>query len=260
MKASADLVHAGVAGGVPSGVCGALSVLGGPVICDPGVWFYALVPVGTAGVWAGPPGVVLGAGVWCAVPSVGSTVPEGRRPYWSVPPESPGQLCDPERVAALLRAGRERLETVERLESAHRALLDHLQACSACSVEESVRGIAGDCDAALASHQARATHAVLTGRAELMRRHLTMLVAMTEARRGEYVERDRALVAGALRDAEQLLAAAPREDRVRTWVQLRALARVARVLADAHGRRLDRSAGVVCEAGAALRLVARRAR
>ncbi|MFF5566632.1 DUF6415 family natural product biosynthesis protein [Streptomyces sp. NPDC012623] len=260
VKASADLVHAAVASTAPTDVCAALSALGGPVICDPGVWFYALVPVGTAGAWTGRTGAARGTGAWCAVPRLGSTAPEGRRPYWSVPPDGPGQLCDPEQVAALLQAGQERLETVERLETAHRALLDHLRTCAACSMEKDVRIIADDCETALASHQAQATHTALTDRAELMRRHLAVLMPMAEAQRGEYGSRDRAVVDGALRDAEQLLADAPQEDRVGTWVQLRALARVARVLADAHWPRRTSSDGQMCEAGVALRLTVRRAR
>ncbi|MEV7422897.1 DUF6415 family natural product biosynthesis protein [Streptomyces sp. NPDC091212] len=260
VKVPAGLVHATVDSRSLSDAAAALSQLG-PVICEPHRWYYALVPVGTAAAWIDRQGVGLGSGTWCAVPRPDCTVPvdDRRRPYWAVPPDTPGRLCDPEALAALLQAGGERLEVVERRETAHRVLLDHMQTCTTCSMERNVAAIADDCDAALAPHQSTASHASLTDRANLMRRHLAVLIPIAEAQRGEYEGRDRALVPGALRDAEQLLAVAPQEDRIRAWVQLRALARVARILAQAHRPRYNQPMSV-CETGAALRLTVRMAR
>lgn len=262
VKAPVGLVHAAVGSRSPSYVSAALSQLSGPVICEPGRCYYVLVPVGTADAWIDRQGSGLGSGTWCAVPRPDCTVPveDRRRPYWAVPVDRPGQLCDPEVVAALLQVGHERLAALERRETVHRDLLDHMRACTTCAMERNVRVIADDCDAALASHQSTTSHSSLTDQADLMRRHLAALIPMAEARRGEYEGRDRVLVPGALRDAEQLLVVAPQEDRVRTWVQLRALARVARILADAHRPRHDQPTRTVCETGAALRLTARRAR
>ncbi|MFJ5226286.1 DUF6415 family natural product biosynthesis protein [Streptomyces sp. NPDC088400] len=260
VKMPARFVHAAVASATPVDVCAALSrTLCGPVICDPRIWYYALVPLGTAVTWTCRHGAARGAGTWCAVPRTDYTAPKGRRPYWAVPADTPFRLCDPEAVAVLLQTGHERLEATEQKKLAHRALLDHLETCSACTVETSLRAIADDCETALASHQSAASQAALTDRADLLRRHLTLLVsAVKEAGAGECA--DGARVAGAVRDAAQLLAAAPQEDRIGAWVQLRALARVTRILVDARHSRRNQPTPQSCETGTALRYAVRRAR
>lgn len=165
VKMPARFVHAAVASATPVDVCAALSrTLCGPVICDPRIWYYALVPLGTAVTWTCRHGAARGAGTWCAVPRTDYTAPKGRRPYWAVPADTPFRLCDPEAVAVLLQTGHERLEATEQKKLAHRALLDHLETCSACTVETSLRAIADDCETALASHQSAASQAALTDR------------------------------------------------------------------------------------------------
>ncbi|MFJ2116462.1 MULTISPECIES: DUF6415 family natural product biosynthesis protein [unclassified Streptomyces] len=150
-------------------------------------------------------------------------------------------------MAAFLRTGCDRLEAQG--QTAYRDLLDHVDACPACRAGSNLRAIADDCDNALSGHLSTASHAALTDRAALLRRHLAMLVPMgvhsTDEVRADQV----------LQDAAQLLAEAPPEDRMRAWVQMRALARVTRTLADVCR---PRGGGSICETGTALRRAARR--
>ncbi|MEV8393709.1 MULTISPECIES: hypothetical protein [unclassified Streptomyces] len=105
------LVHAAAESTVPDVVAGVLAkVLGGPVICHPGAWYYALVPPGTCENWCSPTAVVRGPGGWLGIPRPDRTEPAPVTPYWAVPVRRVGKLCVPETVAELLRVGQARLE------------------------------------------------------------------------------------------------------------------------------------------------------
>ncbi|MFE6103169.1 hypothetical protein ACFVQ4_24875 [Streptomyces laurentii] len=81
---------------------------GGAVVMDvPNRQYYFLVPASMGRLWdpRGYPGVeCLGSGSYLGVPLVDHTVPEGRV-YWAVEMDSPGDLCFPGEVAALLHRG-----------------------------------------------------------------------------------------------------------------------------------------------------------
>ncbi|MGW5610134.1 hypothetical protein ACWEWI_29420 [Streptomyces sp. NPDC003753] len=88
---------------------------GGPVICDAyGHRFYALVPAGmpvtwhqAADEWRAESEVdVLGRGTYLGVPNVDAVeFDPAACSYWSVPMQSPGELCAPLAVARLIAAG-----------------------------------------------------------------------------------------------------------------------------------------------------------
>ena len=65
--------------------------IAGPVIYDPGIWYYALVPAGTAESWISQRASCLGHTYWLGVPRIGQDSAPG--PYWSVPMERVGTLC-----------------------------------------------------------------------------------------------------------------------------------------------------------------------
>ncbi|MGW6605777.1 hypothetical protein [Streptomyces sp. NPDC055036] len=105
------LVHAAAESSAPDVVAGVLAeVLDGPVICHPGAWYYALVPPGTCETWRSAEAVVRGPGAWLGIPRPDRTEPTPVTPYWAVPVEQAGKLCDPDAVAELLRVGRAFLE------------------------------------------------------------------------------------------------------------------------------------------------------
>ncbi|MFE4535708.1 hypothetical protein ACFRKB_11575 [Streptomyces scopuliridis] len=107
------LVHAAAESSAPDVVASVLAeVLDGPVICFPGVWYYALVPSGTCETWRAAEALVRGRGGWLGIPRPDRTEPTPVTPYWAVPVEQAGKLCDPAAVAELLRVGRARLEGV----------------------------------------------------------------------------------------------------------------------------------------------------
>ncbi|MFI6701744.1 hypothetical protein ACIBJC_22730 [Streptomyces sp. NPDC050509] len=107
------LVHAAVGSTQPDTVSGALAeIIDGPVISDPPVWFYALVPPGACEAWRSPYAQVRGPGGWLGVPRVDRVLPVGL--HWSVPVEKVGRLCGPDTVAELLRAGATCLEGTDR--------------------------------------------------------------------------------------------------------------------------------------------------
>ncbi|MFJ7998286.1 hypothetical protein ACIQ7D_14220 [Streptomyces sp. NPDC096310] len=86
-------MHAPTASTVPAQVCDTLATLAdGPVVCHPGIWFYALVPAGTTETWRSPDAVVLGRGVWLGVPRLDSTLPVPPLPYWAVPRGRPASF------------------------------------------------------------------------------------------------------------------------------------------------------------------------
>jgi hypothetical protein len=135
-----ELVHAAVGSTVPGVVSGVLAeVLGGPVVCEPGRWYFALVPPGTCEVWRSGVSVVRGRGGWLGIPGVDRTVPSAVVPYWAVPVEQVGGLCPAAAVSELLRVGRERCEgTAGAVHSvAYVALLEHTEECTACAMETS---------------------------------------------------------------------------------------------------------------------------
>jgi hypothetical protein len=89
----------------------AVSLLGGPVICDTVARrYYALVPAGTTR-WKAPDTICLGHGCHLGIPLPGRTGHDSQewRSYWSVPMESVGALCVPDAVADLVAIGRYRL-------------------------------------------------------------------------------------------------------------------------------------------------------
>ncbi|MGW6771360.1 hypothetical protein ACWGBX_13170 [Streptomyces sp. NPDC055037] len=105
------LIHAAVDSSVPDVVAGALAdALEGPVICQPGVWYYALVPPGTCETWRSAEAVVRGRGGWLGIPRPDHTEPTPVTPYWAVPVEQVGMLSSAEAVAELLRVGRAQVE------------------------------------------------------------------------------------------------------------------------------------------------------
>ncbi|MFB6983986.1 hypothetical protein [Streptomyces scopuliridis] len=105
------LVHAATGSRIAGVVAGVLAeVLDGPVICHPGLYYYALVPPGTAETWRSAVGVVRGAGGWIGVPRPDRTEPTPVAPYWAVPAEVVDKLCSADDVAELLRLGRARRE------------------------------------------------------------------------------------------------------------------------------------------------------
>ncbi|MFE6103619.1 hypothetical protein ACFVQ4_27150 [Streptomyces laurentii] len=81
---------------------------GGAVVMDiTSRLYYFLVPVSTRCWWEPKefPGVeCLGRGAYLGVPVVSHTVPQGRA-YWAVAMDSPGDLCFPDEVGALLHRG-----------------------------------------------------------------------------------------------------------------------------------------------------------
>lgn len=85
------------------------AVLGGPVVCDRyGRHYYALVPASTAQVWKIPAARCLGRGSWLGVPRPGMPISQDAAVYWSVPMDSPADLCVPGAVAQLVMTGRYR--------------------------------------------------------------------------------------------------------------------------------------------------------
>jgi hypothetical protein len=92
---------------------------GGPVIHGRySDQYYALVPGSTA--WRRPPRAFpglecLGRDCFLGVPAVDRTEPKGRA-YWAVPMDSPGELCDPRLVWAVVQLAQERQRAVEAAE------------------------------------------------------------------------------------------------------------------------------------------------
>ncbi|MFJ9029158.1 hypothetical protein ACIRQP_11655 [Streptomyces sp. NPDC102274] len=114
------LVHAAAESSVPNVVAGVLAeVLDGPVICHPGVWYYALVPPGTCETWRCTEAVVRGRGGWLGIPRPDRTEAASVNPYWAVPVQQVGTLCAPDEVAKLLRVGRARVEDVGTEQGGH---------------------------------------------------------------------------------------------------------------------------------------------
>ncbi|GAA2464125.1 hypothetical protein GCM10010388_65490 [Streptomyces mauvecolor] len=113
VRLSAALVHAAAGGTSPETVADAFGrmLTEGAVIHDAygtGVWYYALVPVGTCTRWQAPDATCLLAdGTWIGVPRLNRTTRPG--PYWILPPQKPQDLCLPQAVTDLIRHGRQRL-------------------------------------------------------------------------------------------------------------------------------------------------------
>ncbi|MEO3976377.1 hypothetical protein [Streptomyces sp. CAU 1734] len=108
VRISGELVHAVVGDSVHDGVAAWLTGgLAGPVICDTGHWYYALLPPGSTGMW--PSGLVrrLGRGAWVGVPRPDLTGHTGL--HWCVPMTYPAVLCDTGAVSALIERGHGRL-------------------------------------------------------------------------------------------------------------------------------------------------------
>ncbi|MFG2112244.1 hypothetical protein ACGFRB_06350 [Streptomyces sp. NPDC048718] len=123
VRVPADLVFAaagveGPAAKASSGEIAAVDVFlsnwfdGGAVVMDIGSrQYYFLVPTSMGSQWDPReyPGVeCLGHSHYLGVPVVDHTEPEGRA-YWAVEMDSPGDLCWPDEVVALLHRGREAL-------------------------------------------------------------------------------------------------------------------------------------------------------
>ncbi|MFF3399699.1 hypothetical protein ACFYW6_14385 [Streptomyces sp. NPDC002659] len=109
VRMSQALVHAAIGSVAADVVSKTLAeLLEGPVICDRQTWYYALVPPRTTENWTSPLAHCRGRGGWLGVPSVNRTQPRGV--HWTVLPQSAGDLCAVEAVAALLAIGRDRLD------------------------------------------------------------------------------------------------------------------------------------------------------
>ncbi|MFJ2178874.1 DUF6415 family natural product biosynthesis protein [Streptomyces sp. NPDC087851] len=257
VKLMPDLTLAAAGSSDPIEVSRALTrTLGGPVICDHGLCYCALVPVGTAAVWTNEHAQALGTGTWITVPPLDHTQSTDGRLYWAVPPARPEQTCDPDTVATFVQAGHNRLEQNERHQLAHRALLEHMEGCPGCREGTDARAIAADCDDALAPSQSGASFTALTERADRLRSHLKVLIPLAE--QGQEAGDIRAT--GALRDAANLLGDAPQGDRIRTWTQMRALARVTRILLHAcRSQRRGQCLYAPCATGTTLRRAVRQA-
>ncbi|MFD3917355.1 hypothetical protein [Streptomyces sp. NPDC058603] len=106
------LVHAAAESSAPDVVASVLAEMlnDGPVICDPGRWYYALVPPGTCETWRVVEAVVRGPGAWLGIPRPDRTTPTSVATYWAVPATEVRKLCSAAAVAELLRVGRARLE------------------------------------------------------------------------------------------------------------------------------------------------------
>jgi hypothetical protein len=92
VRIPASIMIAGVGSEEELQISGFLAeTIAGPILCDPGIWYYALVPAGTAEMWISQRVSCLGAGHWLAVPAVNQGTGPG--PHWSVPMERAGALC-----------------------------------------------------------------------------------------------------------------------------------------------------------------------
>ncbi|MEU2430696.1 hypothetical protein ABZ611_14510 [Streptomyces sp. NPDC007861] len=111
-----EIVHAAADSDCPAVVADVLAEgVDGPVIHDPrGRRYYALVEPGAApGRFPRSCGVDwLGRGSHLCVPDADRTeyAPPTRTPYWAVPIESAGDLCEQSAVAWMARIGRARLD------------------------------------------------------------------------------------------------------------------------------------------------------
>ncbi|HEX5567777.1 MAG TPA: hypothetical protein VFY14_12760 [Streptomyces sp.] len=113
IRLPADLVHAAAGTTETSAVNAYLrEALHGPVFANRHAdLYYSLTPASTARHWADPgaEGVAaLGKGAFLGVPHPSLTRPEPGRPYWPVPMDSPGVLCDTDAVVQLITEGHTR--------------------------------------------------------------------------------------------------------------------------------------------------------
>ncbi|MFD9562609.1 hypothetical protein [Streptomyces sp. NPDC059994] len=112
IRLPADLVHAAAGSKDPDAVAVFLAEVleDGAVIHDAygvGVWYYALVPLGTHAAWLVPGVECLEPGTWLGVPRVDLTARPG--PYWALPPSTVGSVCSARGVADLAALGQARL-------------------------------------------------------------------------------------------------------------------------------------------------------
>lgn len=92
VRIPARTMTAGVGSGEEEEIAGFLAeTIAGPVIADPGIWFYALVPAGTSASWISRYSTCLGHTHWLGVPRIDRDTPPG--PHWAVPMERAGTLC-----------------------------------------------------------------------------------------------------------------------------------------------------------------------
>ncbi|MFD3453313.1 hypothetical protein ACFWVC_14155 [Streptomyces sp. NPDC058691] len=109
VRIPADLVHAAAQSVEPVDVDAFLlqALSGGPVIVDPHRQrFYALVPDSTSLRWDVLGTLCLGRSSCLGVPRPDLTEPQRDRSYWSVPMDSPGDLCVPGEVMQMIERGR----------------------------------------------------------------------------------------------------------------------------------------------------------
>ncbi|WP_405557769.1 hypothetical protein OHV08_28260 [Streptomyces canus] len=87
---------------------------GGPVfVAAGGDWYYALVAGGTGYDWPVPGIQCLDRGIRLGVPAVQLTTYEPGTSYWSVPMDSPGDLCHEGSLTDLIGCGLARLATAQ---------------------------------------------------------------------------------------------------------------------------------------------------
>lgn len=107
VRVSQAIVHSAANSTADATVYGFLSeYLQGAVIRDLD-WYYMLVPARTTQQWHVHSSRCLGRGSWLEVPHLERRA--GPRSHWVVLPQGAADVCDPQRVADLVRIGHERI-------------------------------------------------------------------------------------------------------------------------------------------------------
>ncbi|WP_405925764.1 hypothetical protein [Streptomyces sp. NBC_00035] len=118
VRVPAEIIHAAAGSHQDDAVNAYLAraLHGGPVLVDTHQErYYALVPPGTMHHWNTPDTECLGRGSYLGVPRPDLDGHSGQvgRSYWSVPMDSPGELCTPGSVTQLVAHGRYRRQTAQ---------------------------------------------------------------------------------------------------------------------------------------------------
>ncbi|WP_190122156.1 hypothetical protein [Streptomyces inusitatus] len=113
----AGLIHAALGLDDPAACAPPLAeVLGGPMFYSYDDFarqgsYTALVPVSAGQDWGMPGTVAHSHRGLLLVPAPGVIEPQERDPWWVVPLDGPDRLCSPDRLAALIRLGRDAIRT-----------------------------------------------------------------------------------------------------------------------------------------------------